>query len=272
MPARRNNREGFSLIEMIIAIAIISIVMSGVILLISYSTNSMRRTNNMVNLQNETKDALLHITTYLQEASDASWVPDKKALIVVKKKCDPDGSVAVLDVSHYWLADADSVDDKKSIVFIQDVVDFDCRVRDKVYEIGADGKPVSEGAVDILADGDSDSVICFCKKEYKKDEVDLANFFLADGSIDYSKLSIDYSTVSIGPDGEASFSEGEPAPAGPSVPTGGSVDLDFDPPAPTPQPTRFDVGGKSVVVTLKLKNYNGDAEFVGSKEVFLRNQ
>ncbi len=95
------HREGFSLIEMIIAIAIVGIVMSSVVLLISYSTNSMRRTTNSVNLQNETKDALLHITTYLQEGSEASWDSTTNSLYVAKEMLDLEDSPVLMEVSRY---------------------------------------------------------------------------------------------------------------------------------------------------------------------------
>ena len=88
-------KEGFSLVEMIIAIAIVGIVMSGVVLLISYSTNNMRRTSNMVNLQNETKDAMMHMSTYIQEGTDA-WFDDgeDKALYIISGKKNLTGALS----------------------------------------------------------------------------------------------------------------------------------------------------------------------------------
>ncbi len=101
---KREYREGFSLIELIIAIAIVGIVMSGVLLLITYATNSMRRTNNQVTIQNQAKDALTHISTHLQEATAAKFYDDgaKQVLIAVRARDYETAEPTNIDVDIYW--------------------------------------------------------------------------------------------------------------------------------------------------------------------------
>ena len=97
-------REAFSLIEMIIAIAIVGFVMAGVILLISYGTNSMRKTNNQLTLQNQAKDLLMHMTTHLQEASDAKFYDDgtTQVIIAAKGKDFVNSEATSVDIDLYW--------------------------------------------------------------------------------------------------------------------------------------------------------------------------
>ncbi len=102
-----SSREGFSLIEMIIAIAIVGIVMSGVVLLIMHATNSMRRTTNQVTVQNQAKDALTHITSHVQESAAAKFydADDTHVLIMVRPCKYYLSTPQNIDVSVYWLGD-----------------------------------------------------------------------------------------------------------------------------------------------------------------------
>ncbi len=183
---KRSGREGFSLVEMIIAIAIIGIVMSVVVLLISYSTNNMRRTNNMVNLQNQAKDGMLHITTHLQEGSDATWVDEKKALIVARKQFNTEGDVTGLEVSHYWM-EPDTTTNHDSFVFVKNVLDFKCTFVDNTVDLS--GIPVDPPGADpaVPEDTGDRNMICYLKLMYNG----VADYLKSDGSVDFSKLIMD---------------------------------------------------------------------------------
>ena len=307
MSTRNTNREGFSLIEMIIAIAIVGIVMSGVILLISYSTNNMRRTSNSVSLQNQTKDAILHMTTYIQEGSEAEWYDQdgKKVLMVAKRVKNSEGSTDSLEVSHYWLkpeADADASDDK-GLVFAKDVVGFHCEVRDNRYlaEVtAAPGATVTPGGgaatptpsatetPDPAATPDNGRyVICYCKRIYNGTDVN--DHLTADGKVNFASLVLDYGSVTSsdevtvstpGPGGGAAT----PAPTAPAgggsavvptpeaTPTPAATAPALSTAVPTMAPKVINAGGSYVVITIEMENETGDAKFTSQKEVFLRNQ
>lgn len=282
MVGMKKEREGFSLIELIIAIAIVAIVMASVILLVSYSTNSMRRTTNAVNLQNETKDALLHMTTYVQEASDAHWDSDKKALIVVKKQKNLEGDPVSLEVSHYFF-------------------------RPETTPGGGGGDDPAPGGVPAATtapSGETRGVICFYKKTYDKN-YDSSNpnlwrtkFLNSDGSINYSAISLDtdYDNL-VSTNGVQSLlfaknvikfecvvnenavdSLSTPGPTATTDPLATPTPVPTATPTPDPMataaptPTPITIGGKYVVITINMKNELGDAQFESSKEVFMRNR
>ncbi len=275
MVSMKKEREGFSLIELIIAIAIVAIVMASVILLVSYSTNSMRRTTNAVNLQNETKDALLHMTTYVQEASDAHWDSDKKALIVVKKQKNLEGDPVSLEVSHYFFRPETTPGGGG----------------------GDDPAPSGVPAATTAPSGETRGVICFYKVTYKNTDSDWNDRFNEDGSINYSSVAKDYDTVVNDAGGVQSLlfaknvikfecvvnenavdSLSTPGPTATTDPLATPTPVPAVTPTPdsmataAPAPTPITIGGKYVVITINMKNELGDAEFESSKEVFMRNR
>lgn len=142
---KKLNHEGFSLVEMIIAIAITSFVMMGVIALLAYSTRSMNDTQARIELQNEAKDAMNHITTYVMEGNKVTWDDAKKALIVKKDTITNEGvtgaAVSVSDEFYYWAVDgglyfanATAIDPTaltadKSHFLADNVEDFVCEVK-----------------------------------------------------------------------------------------------------------------------------------------------
>ena len=112
------NKEGFSLVELMIAIAISSIVLSGVVALIAYSTNSMGQTKARVALQDQAKDAMNHISAYVMEGNEISWdetgtTGASKVLKVTKKPVVNVGTAhaySLVDPDNifiYWLIDDD---------------------------------------------------------------------------------------------------------------------------------------------------------------------
>ncbi len=145
---RQLKREGFSLVEMLIVIAISSIVLAGVVTLIGFGTRNMRITQARVALQDEAKDAMTHITSYAMEATEASWSDSDEMLTIVQETVDDDESVTSTQKYYYFLSDGcvyffddssvqyqswwDHVSDseKKKYLLLSDVTDFQCEVNE----------------------------------------------------------------------------------------------------------------------------------------------
>ena len=70
---KKLNKEGFSLIELLIAISITAFMTLAIVGLLGYGSRSMSLTQAKVALQNQAKDAVNHISAYVQEASDVEW-------------------------------------------------------------------------------------------------------------------------------------------------------------------------------------------------------
>ena len=91
---KKLNKEGFSLVELLIAISITSFMTLAIIGLLGYGSRNMSLTQAKVALQNQAKDAVNHIAAYVQEASDVEWPDgtgtpteaktDKDALVITK--------------------------------------------------------------------------------------------------------------------------------------------------------------------------------------------
>lgn len=293
---KSSTKAGFSLIEMIIAIAIVGIVMSSVILLISYSTNSMRRTSNSVELQNQVKDGVQHMTTHLQEGSDAYWDDAKKALIVAKRIKANDGSTVGLDVDHYWRREETPLSgtDDRGLVFIKDVKSFECDVKDNRYQLatadpaasvapagsaapavsvapaGSATPAASPGASPVS--GDERYVICYCKRHY----ADASSYLTDTGAINFAALALDYTTVTSDDDTDitSTTAPATPDPAATTAPTPdpAATIAPLSSADPTATPFAIKVGAKYVVITIDLENETGDAKFTSVKEVYMRNQ
>lgn len=76
------NDKGFSLIELMLAVVVSTIVFGAITALIAFSSRSMRDTNARVELQNQAKDALNHMESYGMEAERAYWDDTEKLLIL----------------------------------------------------------------------------------------------------------------------------------------------------------------------------------------------
>ena len=70
-------RAGYSLIELMISMAISAIVLTAIIGLIGFATRNMRITQTSVDLQNQAKETLNHMTTYVMEGSHVEWDDNK---------------------------------------------------------------------------------------------------------------------------------------------------------------------------------------------------
>ena len=108
---KQNMKDGFSLVELMIALAISSIVLVGVISIIAYGTNNMNLTKARVALQDQAKDAMNHISAYTMEASKVDWYDSKNVLLVTKdvvQNVGTDETITTTDPNNqyvYWIAD-----------------------------------------------------------------------------------------------------------------------------------------------------------------------
>lgn len=156
---KRVEREGYSLIELMIAMTITVFVLAGLLALLGYGTQNMRITQSMVALQNKAKDATNHISTYTMEASEIVWDEDKEILIVTKKDIsqeqNADGTYPdpKVETYYYWkdqdahhiggiyFARRDKVIDpsdatkvtlnaKPDFLLVDDIEDFKCEIEE----------------------------------------------------------------------------------------------------------------------------------------------
>lgn len=156
---KRVEREGYSLIELMIAMTITVFVLAGLLALLGYGTQNMRLTQSMVALQNKAKDATNHISTYTMEASEIVWDEDKEILIVTKKDIsqeqNADGTYPdpKIETYYYWkdqdvdhiggiyFARRDKVIDpsdatkvtlnaKPDFLLVDDIEDFKCEIEE----------------------------------------------------------------------------------------------------------------------------------------------
>lgn len=131
-------RNGYSLMELMIAIAISSFVLVGIIGLIGFGTKNMRLTQAQVDLQNQAKDATNHISTYVMEGNSVLWNEASKTLTVTKQKIGTNNLPEDFEWSYYWKKDdgiyfakgtpsepADLTADKKHLL-LDKVTDFTC--------------------------------------------------------------------------------------------------------------------------------------------------
>lgn len=112
----KKRREGYSIVELLIAMGLTAIVLAGLLALLGYGTRNMRITQSLVALQNQAKDATNHISAYAMEASDIKWDEDKEVLEVVRKtvpqELDATGNYPepIVETCYYWRGtDADGV-------------------------------------------------------------------------------------------------------------------------------------------------------------------
>lgn len=135
---RKKMKDGYSLMELMIAVAISSIVLVGIISLLGFGTKNMRLTQARVDLQNQAKDATNHMSTYVMEGNSVLWNKDSKILTITKQKIGTNNLPADFEWSYYWKKDdgiyftkgtvadpADLTADKKHLL-LDKVTDFEC--------------------------------------------------------------------------------------------------------------------------------------------------
>lgn len=117
-------KEGFSLIELMIAMAITVIVMAGIITLIAYSTRSMNLTQARAALQDQAKDAVNHISTRVMEGNSVTPYDDavsgdsktRGALLIQNKTIKNDGTEE-FTWYLYWVSEGLSSGDPDMLCF-----------------------------------------------------------------------------------------------------------------------------------------------------------
>lgn len=136
----RMNKEGFSMIELLIAIGISTLVMGCVIALMGYASHSMNMTQARIALQEQAKDVTNHISSYAMEAKEVTWDDTRHLLQVKKENIGVDGEVASTEEFLYWLigheiyfANAAAVDPAaltadKTHLLAEDVQDLKCEI------------------------------------------------------------------------------------------------------------------------------------------------
>lgn len=75
---KKHNNKGFTLIEVLVALAVSSVVITIVIAFISQGSRFYKTQSNTINLQNELQETSNVITDALQEATYLSITPDSK--------------------------------------------------------------------------------------------------------------------------------------------------------------------------------------------------
>lgn len=193
---KKSKRSGYSLVELMIAMAISTIVLAGLLALLGYGTHNMRVAQALVALQNRAKDATNHISTYIMEASEIEWDDHNKILTVTKKsvpqeiKQEPSGvwkyPDPVVEKCYYWkgtgkdaiyFAKHDKVLDpsdntkviltpKQEFLLADDIQEFDCEIQEDKNT----GKKVLHLEIKL-----SDSITEFtCKKDvYMRNQASL---------------------------------------------------------------------------------------------------
>ena len=67
------NNKGFSLVEILVALGVSSIVLLGVATFMRSGNNTFRVASEQTTLQNETQDLMNYLTNMIQSSSDAGW-------------------------------------------------------------------------------------------------------------------------------------------------------------------------------------------------------
>lgn len=86
------NNKGFTLVEVLLAVAISTIVFGTITTLMIYASRSSKLTNEKITLQEEVKDAMNHIESYCMEAEAASHltIGSSEVLVLYQRRADLD--------------------------------------------------------------------------------------------------------------------------------------------------------------------------------------
>ena len=150
------NNKGFSLVELLIALAVSAVVMATILALWAYAANRMAETNQRVILQDEAKDVMNHITNVVQEGSSAEWKKDGGVSYLVVKN-DSDGVPSNRKETVYWHIG------KKMYFASTDVVSVDSLSADDTHLLGEN---IEEFKCEIIKNDES-------KTKYIKVSIDM---------------------------------------------------------------------------------------------------
>lgn len=100
------NNKGFSLVELLLAVVISTVVFGAITALIAFSSRSMKETNARVEVQNQAKDAMNHIESYTLEAEVAFWDKLNRYLILFYDEKDGEKMVKELNKGGLEKTDA----------------------------------------------------------------------------------------------------------------------------------------------------------------------
>lgn len=105
---KKLGKEGFSLVEMLIAMAITAILLSGLMLLLTYGANSVNNTQARVSLQDAAKDAVNHISTHVMEGTTVTTYDDVDGShhggILIQNSTVEDDGTESSDWYLYWVS------------------------------------------------------------------------------------------------------------------------------------------------------------------------
>lgn len=94
-PSQKGFTEGFSLVEMLIAVAVSAIVMTALLALLGYTMRSTSQTQTRVAIQNEAKDAANHMVSHTIEGNHVTWKASQNLMIIERDEevdeTDPSG-------------------------------------------------------------------------------------------------------------------------------------------------------------------------------------
>jgi prepilin-type N-terminal cleavage/methylation domain-containing protein len=173
----KEKEEGFSLVEMLIAVAISSIVLVSLIALLGYSVRSANRTQARASLQNEAKDAMNHITGYIMEGSHVLWDSGEKKLIIQKDETvsvtpAPTGDGTTKNVRkrkakyyYYFNADEKKMYFREAVNGSTDATDADDKylLAEKVTDFTAEPDAENERIIHVeikFEDSESNEIVC----------------------------------------------------------------------------------------------------------------
>lgn len=81
--------EGFSMVEMLIAVAVSAIVMTALLALLGYTMRSTSQTQTKVAIQNEAKDVVNHMVSHVIEGTHVTWEDTGKYMFIEHDEEEP---------------------------------------------------------------------------------------------------------------------------------------------------------------------------------------
>lgn len=161
------NNKGFSLVELLVAVLVSTIVFGAITALLTFSSRSMRVTSAKIELQNQSKDAINHLESFAMEAEHAIWCSEKNALVIFN---DEDDFKMAFPDADYSLA----ASDLGSIAYLSTNAYIYWQVDNKLYfakcsTSGSDTIVPADTAVSLTGDALKDYLLADYVEEFKVD-------------------------------------------------------------------------------------------------------